>query len=269
MSGTTRVSRYQKVKPGRLKPVWIYWSKRQWVAVASAGLYASLHLIPDTHANIPPLSFLQAGCPSCCPTNSIKTVFGWVHLLLWGLGWWDSCLYVWRVRNRLSLTGNHALYLIINKRTVASMSETIGRLYQTEQDEDGFLYVTYTSQEAFGALPLPPVWLVVLLLLACVCVSVLDACIIPLSLCQCDDSYLMLQCSAIMQRDTDWLMYWFISGFIDYTVTTYHWTECTVLWIDWLLSDIVNSVYTPSVCLCQIIHCLVNSSDIIWHWCLY
>jgi len=37
------------------------------VAVASAGLYASLHLIPDNHTNIPPLSFLQAGCPSCCP----------------------------------------------------------------------------------------------------------------------------------------------------------------------------------------------------------
>jgi len=44
------------------------------VAVASAGLYASLHLIPDSHANIPPLSFLQAGCPSCRPTNSIKAL---------------------------------------------------------------------------------------------------------------------------------------------------------------------------------------------------
>jgi len=42
------------------------------VAVASAGLYASLHLIPDNHANIPPLSFLQAGCPSCRPTNNVK-----------------------------------------------------------------------------------------------------------------------------------------------------------------------------------------------------
>jgi len=40
--------------------------------VASAGPYASLHLIPDNHANIPPLSFLQAGCPSCRPTNSVK-----------------------------------------------------------------------------------------------------------------------------------------------------------------------------------------------------
>jgi len=40
--------------------------------VASAGLYASLRLIPDNHANIPPLSFLQAGCPSCRPTNSVN-----------------------------------------------------------------------------------------------------------------------------------------------------------------------------------------------------
>jgi len=43
MSGTTRVSRYQKGKTRKVKPIWIYWSKRQWVAVASAGLYASLH----------------------------------------------------------------------------------------------------------------------------------------------------------------------------------------------------------------------------------
>jgi len=35
---------------------------------------ARLHLIPDNHTNIPPLSFLQAGCPSCRPTNSVK---GW------------------------------------------------------------------------------------------------------------------------------------------------------------------------------------------------
>jgi len=28
LSGTTWVSRYQKGKPGRVKPMWIYWSKR-------------------------------------------------------------------------------------------------------------------------------------------------------------------------------------------------------------------------------------------------
>jgi len=54
------------------------------VAVASAGLYASLHLIPDNHTNIPPLSFLQAGCPSCHPTNSVKYIdqcilTNWLH----------------------------------------------------------------------------------------------------------------------------------------------------------------------------------------------
>ena len=30
--------------------------------------------LTQTHASIPPLSFLQAGCPSCCPTNSVKAV---------------------------------------------------------------------------------------------------------------------------------------------------------------------------------------------------
>ena len=42
-SGTTRVSRYQKGKTLS----GFYCSKRQWVAVASAGPYASLHLAAD------------------------------------------------------------------------------------------------------------------------------------------------------------------------------------------------------------------------------
>jgi len=28
----------------------------------------------DNHTSTPPLSFLQAGCPSCCPTNSVKAL---------------------------------------------------------------------------------------------------------------------------------------------------------------------------------------------------
>ena len=42
LSGTTQVNRYQKGKP-----IWIYWSKRQWVAVASAGPYATLYQTQD------------------------------------------------------------------------------------------------------------------------------------------------------------------------------------------------------------------------------
>jgi len=43
------------------EPVWIYWSKRQWVAVASAGPYAYICTSPQTnnHASIPPHSFYR------------------------------------------------------------------------------------------------------------------------------------------------------------------------------------------------------------------
>jgi len=33
-----------------------------------------ISLQTDNHASTPPLSFLQAGCPSCNPTNSIKAL---------------------------------------------------------------------------------------------------------------------------------------------------------------------------------------------------
>jgi len=36
LSGTMPVSWHQKCKTRKVKPIWIYWSKRQWVAVASA-----------------------------------------------------------------------------------------------------------------------------------------------------------------------------------------------------------------------------------------
>jgi len=46
----------RKVKTRKVKPIWIYWSKRQWVAVASAGQYASLYLIqittPTSHHSV-------------------------------------------------------------------------------------------------------------------------------------------------------------------------------------------------------------------------
>jgi len=47
LSGTTRVRQYLKGKTTKVKPIWIYWSKRKWVAVASVGPHANLHLVPD------------------------------------------------------------------------------------------------------------------------------------------------------------------------------------------------------------------------------
>ena len=46
-----------------------------WDVVASAGPYASLHLAPDRQpCQYPTTLFLQAGCPSCRPTNSVKAL---------------------------------------------------------------------------------------------------------------------------------------------------------------------------------------------------
>jgi len=33
-----------------------------------------ISLQTDNHASTPPLSFLQAGCPSCRPTNSVEAL---------------------------------------------------------------------------------------------------------------------------------------------------------------------------------------------------
>jgi len=46
------------------------------VAVASAGPYANMHLTPDRKPYQHPTTqvFLQAGCPSCHPTNSVKAL---------------------------------------------------------------------------------------------------------------------------------------------------------------------------------------------------
>jgi len=37
-------------------------------------MQVSTSLKTDNDASTPPLSFLLAGCPSCCPTNSVKAL---------------------------------------------------------------------------------------------------------------------------------------------------------------------------------------------------
>jgi len=52
------------------------------VAVASAGhVQVRTSRQTDNHASTPPLHFLQAGCPSCRPVNSVKALKA-----LWGPG---------------------------------------------------------------------------------------------------------------------------------------------------------------------------------------
>ena len=70
-SETTQVSRYQKGKTN-LDFTEARDSGWQWHQLGHMQVCISLQT--DNHASTPPLSFLQAGCPSCRPTNSVKAL---------------------------------------------------------------------------------------------------------------------------------------------------------------------------------------------------
>ena len=70
-SGTTWVGRYQKGKTN-LDFTEARDSEWQWHQLGHMQVCTLLQT--DNHASTPPLSLLQAGCPSCRPTNSIKAL---------------------------------------------------------------------------------------------------------------------------------------------------------------------------------------------------
>jgi len=65
------VSRYQKGKTN-LDFTEARDSELQWHQLGHMQVYTLLQT--DNHASTSPLSFLQAGCPSCRPTNSVKAL---------------------------------------------------------------------------------------------------------------------------------------------------------------------------------------------------
>ena len=69
LSRTTRVGRYQKGKTN-LDFTEARDSEWQWHQLGYMQVCTSLQT--DNHASTSLLSFLQAGCPSCRPTNSVK-----------------------------------------------------------------------------------------------------------------------------------------------------------------------------------------------------
>jgi len=68
LSGITRVSQYQN-QSGFTEARDSEW---QWHQLGHMQICISPQT--DNHASTPSLSLLQARCPSCCPTNSVKAL---------------------------------------------------------------------------------------------------------------------------------------------------------------------------------------------------
>jgi len=83
-SGTTQVSRYQKGNTN-LEFCEARDSEWQWHQLGRMQVCTSLQT--DNHVSTPLLSFLQAGCPSCRPTNSVKALKALQQIIVLYLSW--------------------------------------------------------------------------------------------------------------------------------------------------------------------------------------
>ncbi|KAB0791205.1 hypothetical protein PPYR_03005 [Photinus pyralis] len=54
------------------------------------------------------------------------------------------------IRNRMHVGSSQALYLLVNNKSLVSLSLTLAEVYTEYACTDGFLYITYASQEVFG-----------------------------------------------------------------------------------------------------------------------
>ena len=70
-SGTTQVSRYQK---GNTNLDFCEAGDSEWQWHQLGRMQVCTSLQTDNHVSTPLLIFLQAGCPSCRPTNSVKAL---------------------------------------------------------------------------------------------------------------------------------------------------------------------------------------------------
>tara|TARA_B100001123_G_C15278803_1_gene1013189 strand:+ start:1702 stop:2046 length:345 start_codon:yes stop_codon:yes gene_type:complete len=57
--------------------------------------------------------------------------------------------FVFVIRNRIKMEPSKALFIMINNSLAAS-GEIIGEIYDKRKDNDGFLYIIYTSENTFG-----------------------------------------------------------------------------------------------------------------------
>lgn len=57
--------------------------------------------------------------------------------------------FIYTIRKRIKLEASEALFFFIDN-TVPKNSAPLGELYNLHKDKDGFLYITYNSENTFG-----------------------------------------------------------------------------------------------------------------------
>ena len=58
--------------------------------------------------------------------------------------------FMFVIRKRIKLPSEQAIFLFVNG-TIPSTSTILDSLYDANRDEDGFLYITYSGENTFGA----------------------------------------------------------------------------------------------------------------------
>ena len=59
--------------------------------------------------------------------------------------------FVYIIRKRINVESNEAIFLFINN-ILPPTASLMSHMYETHKDEDGFLYVTYNSENTFGTI---------------------------------------------------------------------------------------------------------------------
>ena len=57
--------------------------------------------------------------------------------------------FMYVIRKRIKLSSEQALFIFINE-TMPPISENMSLVYNKHEDEDGFLYITYSGENTFG-----------------------------------------------------------------------------------------------------------------------
>lgn len=57
--------------------------------------------------------------------------------------------FAYVIRKRLKIKAEEAIFILINNVFYSTSSE-LGDIYQEHKDDDGFLYINYSSEDTFG-----------------------------------------------------------------------------------------------------------------------